>query len=401
MDKVFTKIFLALFASSPTLVLAHHGAGAHFDLNVEIQVEGILTDFQLVNPHGFVYFDGLNEAGELVPWRCEMGTNLQRRATQDTLIPGGRVLVTGNPARREDNMCKLELIEHEDGRTIAFNGGAVEGASTYQPSEILLSLEAGERPDTDSQILAVSESIASQRIPVEVPTEGFFGHWNATGLGFQGLAGVGRNSRPSEIDSDLALPTTFVQPAYTAPGQALLESFDERFDFPALQCKSSVFDGIFHHGNINEFVQESDTSIRWVYGYMDLIRTIHLDQTAHPENMAPSPMGHSYGYWEGDSLVVETAGFTRQWLYQIAGQNRNNDGHVMSSEILTLKERITHDEKNDHLVVEYWAEDPEYWQEPLSGTYRLNRSDNPYQEYNCIELGGYNNLRDNGKTIFE
>jgi|GEM_PF-3113993 hypothetical protein len=130
MNKVFTKIVLALFASLPAFVLAHHGAAAHFDMTVDIQVEGILTDFQMVNPHGFVYFDGLNEEGELVPWRCEMGTNLQRQASQETLLPGGRVLVSGKPARREENMCKLDLIEHEDGRTIAFNGSSVEGAST-------------------------------------------------------------------------------------------------------------------------------------------------------------------------------------------------------------------------------------------------------------------------------
>ena len=94
----------------PLVSNAHHGAGAHFDLETEIQIEGVLTDFQLVNPHGFVYFDGLNAAGELEPWRCEMGTNLRRQASEETLLPGGLVLVTGNPARREDNLCKIELI---------------------------------------------------------------------------------------------------------------------------------------------------------------------------------------------------------------------------------------------------------------------------------------------------
>ncbi len=98
----------------------------------------------------------------------------------------------------------------------------------------------------------------------------------------------------------------------------MLETFDQRFDLPALQCKSSVFDGIFHRGNVNEFVQDSDTKVRWVYGYMDVLRTIHLDQANHPENLESSLTGHSYGYWEGDSLVVETAGFTQQWRYQIS-----------------------------------------------------------------------------------
>lgn len=405
MNNLFSKISLLLLSSFPVAVLAHHGAAAHFDMTTDIQIEGILTDFQMVNPHGFVYFDGLNEEGELEAWRCEMGTNLQRRASQETLLPGGRVLVTGKPARREDNLCKLELIEHEDGRTIAFNGGSEENATEYQPSEALVGI-TGERdsPDTESQTIAVSVSKAAQRKIVDVPTEGFFGHWVGARGGFLGVAGFGRNATATDIKTDLASPTTFVQPKYTEAGMALLESFDERFDFPALQCESSVFDGVFHHGNINEFVQESDSTVRWVSGYMDLVRTIHMDRTEHPEDGEASLMGHSYGYWEGDSLIVETANFSRQWLYQIgggAGRERLLDGHVISSEQLTLRERITHDEANDHLVVEYWAEDPEYWQDSLSGTYHLSRSDDPYREYKCIELGGYNNLRDNGKTIFD
>lgn len=296
----------------------------------------------------------------------------------------------------------IELIEHEDGRTIAFNGSSEEGASTYKPSETLAGLTAsGDAPDTESQTLAVSNSAVAQHKIVDVPTEGFFGHWAAEEAGFLGVAGlgIGRKAEASTIETDLALPTTFIQPNYTESGQALLEAFDMRFDYPSLRCKSSVIDGIFHHRNINEFVQESDTTIRWVYGYMDLIRTIHLDKTEHPEDLQPSLMGHSYGYWEGDSLVVETASFSKQWLYQ--SREQQHGGHVISSEQFTFRERISHDQKNDQLVVEYWAKDPEYWQEPFSGVYRLSRSDRAYEEYQCIDLGRYNNLRDDGKTIFD
>ncbi|GEM_PF-3464464 len=132
-----------------------------------------MTKSQLVNPHGFVYFDGLNEESGLDPWRCEIG-NVRRQTSEETLLPGGRVLVTGNPARREDHLCKLEFIEHEDGRTINFNGGGTEGATNYQPSETLMALEAEERPDLI--VIAVRES-AADRLIVEVPDQGFFGHW--------------------------------------------------------------------------------------------------------------------------------------------------------------------------------------------------------------------------------
>ena len=66
-----------------------------------------------------------------------------------------------------------------------------------------------------------------------------------------------------------------------------------------------------------------------------------------------------------------------------------------------MRERISHDPENDQLVVEYWAEDPAYWEEPLIGVYRLSRSEMPYQAYNCIELGGVNNRRDDGTTLFD
>ena len=400
---------LSLFAVGlvPFGAFAHHGAGAHYDLDTKIQIEGILTDFQLVNPHGYVYFDGLNAKGGVDPWRCEMGTNLRRQANEDTLLPGGRVLVTGNPARREENMCKLELIEHEDGRTVAFNGRATAGATEYKPSNTIMTVVQNQgtgmvqSPTAERDVIAVTHSEAANRIQVEVPTEGFFGYWRATGIGFIGLAGVGRNSTVSFIESDLPQATAFQQPVYSSAGTTLLETFDARFDFPALQCEASVIDGIFHHGNNNEFVEESDQVIRWVYGYMDVVRTIYMDRDDHPQNLQHSLSGDSIGRWEGDSLIVETKRFNRQWLYQVSGRDRQHDGQVIASDQLSLIERVTHDQKNDHLVVEYHAEDPLFWEEPVTGVYRLSRSELPYQAYNCIELGGENNIRDDGTTIFD
>lgn len=44
-------------------------------------------------------------------------------------------------------------------------------------------------------------------------------------------------------------------------------------------------------------------------------RTIYLDGRTHPERLSPSYYGHSIGWWEGDTLVVETTGFNEGfWL---------------------------------------------------------------------------------------
>jgi Carboxypeptidase regulatory-like domain len=38
-------------------------------------------------------------------------------------------------------------------------------------------------------------------------------------------------------------------------------------------------------------------------------RQIHMDGRGHPKDADPTWMGHSIGHWEGDTLVVDTAGF--------------------------------------------------------------------------------------------
>ncbi len=44
-------------------------------------------------------------------------------------------------------------------------------------------------------------------------------------------------------------------------------------------------------------------------------RTIYLDGRSHPSTPAPSYYGHSIGWWEGDTLVVDSTGFNESfWL---------------------------------------------------------------------------------------
>ena len=376
---------------------AHHGEAAHYDASKELVVEAVLTDFHLVNPHAYVYFDVQGEDGAAQQWRCELGTNLRRFGwTEETLAPGGRVRVTGNPARREEHVCKILSIEHEDGRTIGFRGTPTEGTSTYKPSEEQLAFVPDSKPEID--VLARSTGEANARTIVDVPTEGFFGYWSG-GPGVLGIAGGGgRRGQQDNVanTSDLPAPTDFPAPSYTEAGQETFDSYDASFDNPTLYCTSSIFDGMVHHGISNEFVQESEDKIRWVYGYMDLVRTVHMDQPEHPEEIELSTLGHSIGRWEGDTLVVDTVGLKKQWLY-----NTGRNGNVISSDDLHVVERLTHDPEKDELVIEFTASDPTYWEEPISGVLRLSRNDTAYQEYGCVELAGDNNRRPDGTTIFD
>ena len=91
---------------------------------------------------------------------------------------------------------------------------------------------------------------------------------------------------------------------------------------------------------------------------IDTVRVIHLKQTEHPADTQASHLGHSIGWFEGDTLVVDTAYFApAQW---------GIGSGVSSSDQKHLVERLTLTEEGRRLEIQYTIEDPVYLTEPLS-----------------------------------
>ena len=384
---------LLLYASAGA-VFAHHGVDAHFDTSTDVRFEAIVTDIKVINPHSYIYFTQLNSDGELVEGRCEL---FERRflvrygLSNDSIPPGTPVRISGNPARREANVCHAEQIELADGRSFG-NRGQVTNDSDYVPSEAFLAAVVGST-GASSRVIAESSREAVEREPVEVPTEGMFGNWVAfTGMLPDGLPpGVDASELQSPMSPMPRFMGTRYQVEYTEAAQAFADTFDPAFDSPDIRCQASVLHGMQHHALVNEFVPIGDDRLRWVYGYMDLVRTIHMDQSEHPADTEPSILGHSIGYRDGATLVVYTRGFKSFELFR----------GVINSAELQLVERITHDPETDRLVVSFTALDPKFWRAPLQGEIKMARTDQPFTPYGCIELSGENNLRPDERTIFD
>ena len=84
-------------------------------------------------------------------------------------------------------------------------------------------------------------------------------------------------------------------------------------------------------------------------------RQIHMDGRKLPKNPNPSWMGYSVGRWDGDTLVVETSGFTeRAWL--------DYDGHP-HTEALRMTERYRRRDFG-HLDVKVTFDDPGAYARP-------------------------------------
>lgn len=112
-----------------------------------------------------------------------------------------------------------------------------------------------------------------------------------------------------------------------------------------------------------------------IQGEMGDPRVIPTDGRDLPETLIPQWNGTSVGRWEGDTLVVETAGFHPDTHWRNSSEHRR------------VTERFT---RIDADTVEYafTVEDPQTWAEPWSGIYPLTKMDALLFEYACTE-GNY------------
>jgi hypothetical protein len=126
-----------------------------------------------------------------------------------------------------------------------------------------------------------------------------------------------------------------------------------------------------------DFVQLPDLQRVFIIdvGGPHTFRTIYMDSASHPGNLAPSSYGHSIGHWEGQTLVVDTVGYSeRFWL------DRTGLPHT---ERLRTVERFTRTDFNT-IKYEILIDDPSVYTRPWTGGFDLRWSaDVEVFEYIC------------------
>ncbi len=369
----------------------HHAAAPHFDLEKTIELKATVTKFEFVNPHGYVYFN-VDDAGKQAAWRCELPARaaLSRLGwTDNTFRSGQKIVIKGAPARRETNVCMLTSFIREDGVEIRREADLTRLSPAPVAAKVV---DNGPRP---------------AKLPTGEPN--LAGLWVAQGgpggrgrgPGGRGPDGRGPDGRgPGGRGPDFAGrgpggpggpggrgrgpggPGNL--PQLTDAGQAVRSKYDQRFDDPGLKCSpANIFFGWNHDQHVNEIVQ-GPKEITLKYGYMDLVRTIHMN-AAHPKTVQPSLAGHSVGVWDGDTLVVDTVGF-------LAGTLMPMSGHPFSGQMHAV-ERFTVNAQTGVLTRTYKADDSAYWTNGYSGTDTMTLTKEIFVPYACKELSGKNNQR--------
>lgn len=331
-------------------VQSHHSSTPHFDESRQITLTGVVTSFKMVNPHAYLYFDVTGSDGKVEHWNCEMAAVaiLARNGmTRQTVVPGDKVTIKAFPAWRDPHGCSFVALTARDGTTYdRFGVVRKEGVVTNRG------------PGLPQAVVPTART--------------FSGNW---------VGGGGPPKEPVNFDSLL-----------TPAGKAALAKYDVRYDDPGLRCSpASILRAWGEPFEVTEITQTPETiTIR--HEYMDTVRVVDMRTRSHPAKIKPSLTGHSVGWFEGDTLVIETVGFP-------AGVLMPNPA-LLHSEQMKMIERLNLSADGSQLTRSYEVTDPKYFKEPLTvnnfpclWTCKWNRTTTPRTKYTCTELAGLNNRR--------
>jgi hypothetical protein len=146
--------------------------------------------------------------------------------------------------------------------------------------------------------------------------------------------------------------------------QGLTRSMNSPFPIQILQTPA-VFGVLYEAWNVFHIVPLGGRGV------------VPADARGFPRDMEPTWMGTSIGRWEGDTLVVETAGFNGK-------TNLDTIGHPHSDR-LRVTERYTRTDQT-HIRYQVIVDDPPTYTRPWNNVRRFTlRPDWEIMEYSCME----------------
>ena len=231
---------------------AHHSQ-AMFDTAQEILIEGTVARFDWVNPHMYLIVETEGPDGEPALVEGEglaITQALVDGLDRDALQPGTAIVMRANPnLGGRGKQVRILDVTTQDGEIHPFYAGSV-------------------------------------RTRTLTPTESLEGHWapsrQALGAAFGAMAGwpvtpEGRAAQAELVADGLC----YVEPA---PVLAILN------EMRTIEIGDDEV--VIHFENSGDHV----------------VRTIHMN-SEHPADVQASRHGHAIGWWEGDTLVIDTIAF--------------------------------------------------------------------------------------------
>ena len=136
-------------------------------------------------------------------------------------------------------------------------------------------------------------------------------------------------------------------------------------------------------------IEENDDRITLQYEYLGPTRTVYMDGRGHPSDLEPSFLGHSIGWYDGPTLVVETTGLKPN----VVRSSGKVDGIRISDDARVI-ERYTRNEDDTWFDHEVTLVDPRMYREPfvVHKQKRLLERGQDFEIYTCEVVSGQPDL---------
>ena len=259
--------------------------------------------------------------------------------------------------------------------TLVAAGGSMSAQQNDQRPSVQVGVPAGRGPATPAQEPAGRGGRGRQAGPPPAPAprnaEGRVilggatvkdkGVWLPGNGGFQGIVD------PKDVP-------------FQPWAKALFEDRQKNQLEPHTRCKPSGFARQFLTPYGVEFVELPEIQRVFIFdiGGPHTYRTIYMDGRTHPANPTPTYYGHSIGWWEGDTLVVDTVAYNEGFWIDRRGTPTTEKLHTL--EKFTRTNAVT-------VKYEMTVDDPGAYTKPWSSGFEL-RWENGTElfEYVCQQM---------------
>ena len=320
------KLALGLTAAMcSTGAFAHHSARITYDMDQVIEVEGEITRVMWRNPHLRFSLNAMGENGESVAWEVESipATRLARVGIMpDHLAVGDTVTIAGYPARRPVQDVYAINVLLADGRE------ALLDTPVARWTDNTIGTGMDETPGT----------------PGADTSLGIFRVWSTDGSFLR--------TETRFLTEGGTLDYPLMDAARAA--QATWDPLDP--GNPFLTCLPKGMPTIMQQPNPIEFIDNGDEIVLRMEEF-DTVRVIRMGNEAQDQSLPPTPLGHSRGHWEGDTLVVRTHAISWPFFDQ---------NGLRQSEAMETLERFTVNADGSRLDYEVVVTDPWLFTEPVT-----------------------------------
>ncbi len=307
--RVVVTAIVVLFLAGPAS--AHHSFQA-FDMQKTVIMEGVLTAFDLTNPHAYLTLDVMGLQGEIETWEFETvnGSTLRRLGiSQETFVIGEKLSIEAHPPRNADRrLAAGELIRKQDG------------------SEYILSLRRAPR---------------NQKIPDPVYAKSIEGIWMGPAL-TNGLFFI----TPQAVKESWPLSQKGSDAIAVYDGSQTPSADCIPYAPPAVMLVPAPIVIKFDEGFIEIKVPNEGA-----------VRRVFVDGRSLPENVPASNQGYSVGYWDDDVLMVETILFEEHLIGNAFGLPAGLDKK--------LTEKFSLSKDKSKLDYSFVLSDPDFLTEPV------------------------------------